>query len=88
MGTKSNDLDLITVYLDEIGRFKKLTEDEEKDLISRLEQGEVKAKEEIFKKYCDSLVKGGALFIGSTEQIINYAELGYKRMNSFFYEKV
>ena len=33
MGTKSNDLDLITVYLDEIGRFKKLTEDEEKDLI-------------------------------------------------------
>ena len=46
------------------------------------------AKEEIFKKYCDSLVQGGALFIGSTEQIINYAELGYKRMNSFFYEKV
>ena len=33
------------------------------------------AKEEIFKKYNDSLVTSGALFIGSTEQIINYSEL-------------
>lgn len=46
------------------------------------------AKEEIFRKYASSLCKGGFLFIGSTEQIINYAELGYTRKNSFFYEKI
>ena len=45
------------------------------------------AKEVIFKKFCDSLVKDGALFIGSTEQIMTYKEIGYTRMNSFFYGK-
>ena len=45
------------------------------------------AKDEIFKKYYDCLVPGGVLFIGSTEQIVNYAEIGFKRKNSFFYEK-
>jgi chemotaxis protein methyltransferase CheR len=45
------------------------------------------AKDEIFKKYYSSLRPGGVLFIGSTEQIMNYAEVGYKRKNSFFYEK-
>lgn len=46
------------------------------------------AKEEIFKKFHQSLKPGGCLFIGSTEQIINYKELDYKRKNSFFYEHV
>ena len=45
------------------------------------------AKDDIFKKYYNSLRPGGVLFIGSTEQIMNYAEVGYKRKNSFFYEK-
>lgn len=45
------------------------------------------AKEEIFKKFHDSLKSGGCLFIGSTEQIINYKDLDYKRRNSFFYER-
>ena len=45
------------------------------------------AKEEIFCKYNQSLAKGGLLFIGSTEQIMNYKEIGYGRRNSFFYEK-
>lgn len=45
------------------------------------------AKEEIFRKYNQSLAKGGLLFIGSTEQIMNYKEIGYGRRNSFFYEK-
>jgi chemotaxis protein methyltransferase CheR len=27
------------------------------------------------------------LFIGSTEQIMNYKEMGYERKNSFFYIK-
>ena len=45
------------------------------------------AKDEIFRKYFDSLAPGGILFIGSTEQIINYKEMGYVRKNSFYYEK-
>ena len=45
------------------------------------------AKDEVFRKFQRSLVSGGYLFIGSTEQIINYKEIGFKRKNSFFYEK-
>ncbi len=45
------------------------------------------AKDEVFRKFSNSLANDGVLFIGSTEQIINYKELGFKRMNSFFYEK-
>lgn len=43
------------------------------------------AKEEVFRKFYKSIVPGGILFIGSTEQIINYKEIGYDRKNSFFY---
>ena len=46
-----------------------------------------KALYEIFRKYYDSLAPGGILFIGSTEQIINYKEMGYVRKNSFYYER-
>lgn len=46
------------------------------------------AKDEIFKKYNGCLAKGGVLFIGSTEQIISYKEMGYERKNSFFYERI
>lgn len=45
------------------------------------------AKEEVFRKYYKALAKGGVLFIGSTEQIITYKEIGYERKNSFFYQK-
>lgn len=45
------------------------------------------AKEEVFRKFQKSLKSGGFLFIGSTEQIINYKEIGYTRKNSFFYGK-
>ena len=45
------------------------------------------AKEEVFSKFNQSLVKNGLLFIGSTEQIMNYKDLGYTRKDSFFYEK-
>lgn len=45
------------------------------------------AKDEVFRKFNRSLVGGGVLFIGSTEQIINYREIGFERKNSFFYEK-
>lgn len=45
------------------------------------------AKEEVFRKFYGSLSSGGVLFIGSTEQIITYKELGYERKNSFFYQR-
>ncbi len=45
------------------------------------------AKYEVYGKFADSLKKNGILFIGNTEQIINYATLGYKRRYSFYYEK-
>lgn len=44
-------------------------------------------KNQIFKKFYSSICPGGCLFIGSTEQIINYKEMGYYRKNSFFYGK-
>lgn len=43
------------------------------------------AKDEVFRKYYTSLAKGGMLFIGSTEQIMNFKEIGYDRQSSFFY---
>ncbi len=45
------------------------------------------AKEEIFRKFYASLSPGGTLFIGSTEQIMDYKDIGYQRRNSFFYSK-
>lgn len=45
------------------------------------------AKEAIYRKFERALKPGGILFIGSTEQIINYKEIGYERKNSFFYLK-
>ena len=45
------------------------------------------AKDEVFCKYLRALAPGGVLFIGSTEQIVNYKEMGYERKNSFFYQK-
>ena len=45
------------------------------------------AKDEVFVKFQKALSNKGVLFIGSTEQIINYKEIGYNRKNSFFYEK-
>lgn len=45
------------------------------------------AKDEVYKKFQKSLAKGGILFIGSTEQIINHRDVGFERKNSFYYEK-
>jgi len=45
------------------------------------------AKDEVYKKFNDALVTDGYLFIGSTEQIMNYKEIGYKRESSFFFTK-
>ena len=45
------------------------------------------AKSQVIRKYYQALKPGGVLFIGSTEQIIDYKEIGYKRIDSFFYQK-
>lgn len=45
------------------------------------------AKQDIYKKFNDSLVKEGILFVGSTEQITNYRDLNYSSPKSFFYCK-
>ena len=44
-------------------------------------------KEDIYKKFNQALTKDGILFIGSTEQILNYKELHYNRNNAFFFSK-
>ena len=41
------------------------------------------AKDEIYRKFYDSLAKDGMLFIGSTEQIMNYRELNLKDISHF-----
>ncbi len=45
------------------------------------------AKDEVFVKFQKTLKPNGILFIGSTEQIMNYREIGFARMSSFFYQK-
>ena len=45
------------------------------------------AKDEIYVKFNKSLVESGVLFIGSTEQIMNYKEINYERAKSFFFHK-
>ena len=45
------------------------------------------AKDEVFRKFYKSIANGGYLFIGSTEQIMNYREIGFDRNCSFFYIK-
>lgn len=45
------------------------------------------AKKEVFQKFFVSLAPGGTLFIGSTEQIVDYRDIGYGRKNSFFYTR-
>jgi len=45
------------------------------------------AKEEIYKKFNKALRSEGYLFVGSTEQIMNYRDLNYTSSHSFFYKK-
>jgi chemotaxis protein methyltransferase CheR len=45
------------------------------------------AKNEIYTKFNKALKTGCYLFVGSTEQIINYKELNYSSERSFFYIK-
>lgn len=46
------------------------------------------AKTDIYRKFNDSLVRDGVLFVGSTEQVSNYREMNYESIRSFFYQKM
>lgn len=46
------------------------------------------AKENIYHKFSDSLVKSGILFIGSTEQIFNAKKYNLSLYDTFFYQKL
>ena len=46
------------------------------------------AKDYIFSEFSKSLVKNGVLFIGSTEQIMNYQKFNYRSLDTFFYQKI
>ena len=42
----------------------------------------------VYNKLSKSLNKNGVLFIGSTEQIVEYKKMGYSHLKPFFYKKV
>lgn len=45
------------------------------------------AKDMIYRNFYKSLKNKGVLFIGSTEQITNYRDIGFDRISSFYFEK-
>lgn len=45
------------------------------------------AKNEIYGKFSKSMINNGILFIGSTEQIVQYRDFNFQRHSAFFYEK-
>ena len=45
-------------------------------------------KQEIYKKFSESLKKGGLLFVGATESIYNYRDYGFEKASTFIYKKV
>ncbi|OEF98710.1 CheR family methyltransferase [Desulfuribacillus alkaliarsenatis] len=46
------------------------------------------AKDELYRKFSNSLRSGGVLFVGSTEQIFNPQSYNLKALDTFFYEKL
>ncbi len=49
---------------------------------------EMEAKEQLYRKFAESLRLGGILFIGNTERIFNYRNLGLEVASPFIYRKV
>ncbi|MBM3274978.1 MAG: hypothetical protein FJZ00_07485 [Candidatus Sericytochromatia bacterium] len=41
----------------------------------------------IHRSLCNSLLRGGILFVGSTERIFHHRRLGLEQVRSFFYQK-
>ena len=46
------------------------------------------AKNALYKKFYNSLNSNGVLFLGCTEQIVDYKEYNYDLIESFFYKKI
>lgn len=47
----------------------------------------MEAKNQIYKKFYDAMKPGGLLFVGATESIYNYRELGFEKASTFIYRK-
>ncbi|SFC60253.1 CheR family methyltransferase [Clostridium uliginosum] len=45
-------------------------------------------KAEIYKRFSNSLKKGGFLFVGATESIYNYKDYGFEKAATFIYKKL
>lgn len=45
-------------------------------------------KDQIYKKFSESLKKGGLLFVGATESIYNYRDYGFEKASTFIYRKL
>ena len=46
------------------------------------------ARDDVYRKFNQALVKDGVLFIGSAEQMMNYRELNYEKKTLVFFSKV
>jgi len=44
-------------------------------------------KKKIYEKFAEALDAGGYLFVGSTERIFNYRDLGFEMVSPFIYKK-
>jgi len=49
---------------------------------------EMETKNVLYKNFVKALKPGGILFVGSTERIFNYRQIGLKVIEPFFYQKV
>ncbi len=49
---------------------------------------EMEAKEQLYRRFAESLRSGGILFIGNTERIFNYRNIGLEVASPFIYKKV
>ena len=45
------------------------------------------AKTQMYTGFLNSLVPGGILFVGATESILNYRQIGFQSYKAFFYQK-
>lgn len=45
-------------------------------------------KDQIYKKFSQSLKKDGLLFVGATESIYNYRDYGFEKASTFIYKKL
>lgn len=47
----------------------------------------LEAKNQVYKKFYDAMKPGALLFVGATESIYNYRELGFEKASTFIYRK-